>query len=125
MCLEACPTYQITRLETESPRGRIHLMINMLEGGPRSGATQLHLDRCLACRACEVVCPSGVPYGQLIEAAHTVIADVARPRPDARTATRATAARGSVSAFRTAALQGAGAAARATCARRAPAGMRH
>ncbi len=80
MCLEACPTYQITRLETESPRGRIHLMINMLEGGPRSGATQLHLDRCLACRACEVVCPSGVPYGQLIEAAHTVIADEARPR---------------------------------------------
>ncbi|MGH2491319.1 MAG: 4Fe-4S dicluster domain-containing protein, partial [Candidatus Limnocylindria bacterium] len=72
MCLEACPTYQITRLETESPRGRIHLMINMLEGGPMSDGTRLHLDRCLACRACEVVCPSGVPYGHLIEAARTV-----------------------------------------------------
>ena len=80
MCLEACPTYQITRLETESPRGRIHLMINMLEGGPTSDATRLHLDRCLACRACEVVCPSGVPYGHLIEAARTVIAEETRPR---------------------------------------------
>lgn len=80
MCLEACPTYQITRLETESPRGRIHLMINMLEGGPVTDTTRLHLDRCLACRACEVVCPSGVPYGRLIEAARTVMADGARPR---------------------------------------------
>jgi glycolate oxidase iron-sulfur subunit len=80
MCLEACPTYQITRLETESPRGRIHLMTAMLEGGPTSDATRLHLDRCLACRACEVVCPSGVPYGHLIEAARAVIADETRPR---------------------------------------------
>ncbi len=80
MCLEACPTYQITRLETESPRGRIHLMINMLEGGPITDTTRLHLDRCLACRACEVVCPSGVPYGHLIEAARTVIAEDVAPR---------------------------------------------
>jgi glycolate oxidase iron-sulfur subunit len=80
MCLEACPTYQITRLETESPRGRIHLMLAMLEGGPTSDTTRLHLDRCLACRACEVVCPSGVPYGHLIEAARTVIAEETRPR---------------------------------------------
>jgi glycolate oxidase iron-sulfur subunit len=79
MCLEACPTYQITRLETESPRGRIHLMINMLEGGPITATTRLHLDRCLECRACEVVCPSGVPYGHLIEAARTVIAEDAAP----------------------------------------------
>jgi len=55
-------------------------MINMLEGGPITDTTRLHLDRCLACRACEVVCPSGVPYGHLIEAARTVIADEARPR---------------------------------------------
>ena len=80
MCLEACPTYQITRLETESPRGRIHLMINMLEGGPTSDTTRLHLDRCLACRACEVVCPSGVPYGHLIEAARTVLGEESSPR---------------------------------------------
>ncbi len=68
MCLEACPTYTLTGLETESPRGRIHLMDAMTHG--RIGATarvSLHLDRCLGCRACEAVCPSGVPYGELIE----------------------------------------------------------
>jgi glycolate oxidase iron-sulfur subunit len=70
LCLEACPTYQITQLETESPRGRLHLMGAIAEGridALSSDATVLHLDRCLACRACEAVCPSGVPYGRLIE----------------------------------------------------------
>jgi glycolate dehydrogenase iron-sulfur subunit len=69
LCLEACPTYRITRLETESPRGRLHLMGALGAGAiaPQSAAA-LHLDRCLACRACEAVCPSGVPYGRLIEA---------------------------------------------------------
>lgn len=58
----------LTRLETESPRGRIHLMEQLSLG--RLAATdtlRLHLDRCLACRACEAVCPSGVQYGALIE----------------------------------------------------------
>ena len=70
LCLEACPTYQITQLETESPRGRLHLMGAIADGRidtRSSAATLLHLDRCLACRACEAVCPSGVPYGRLIE----------------------------------------------------------
>lgn len=70
LCLEACPTYKITQLETESPRGRLHLMGAIADGRidpARSRATLLHLDRCLACRACEAVCPSGVPYGRLIE----------------------------------------------------------
>jgi len=70
LCLEACPTYRITQLETESPRGRLHLMGAIADGRidlDRSDATVLHLDRCLACRACEAVCPSGVPYGRLIE----------------------------------------------------------
>ena len=70
LCLEACPTYRITQLETESPRGRLHLMGAIADRRVdlgRNDATVLHLDRCLACRACEAVCPSGVPYGRLIE----------------------------------------------------------
>jgi len=76
MCLEACPTYGLTGLETESPRGRIHLMQALFDGriGPEP-ETRVHLDRCLGCRACEAVCPSGVRYGALLE--HTR-ADLAR-----------------------------------------------
>ena len=68
MCLQACPTYLLTGLETESPRGRIHLMDALAKGRiePTDNVTE-HLDRCLGCRACEAVCPSGVPYGRLIE----------------------------------------------------------
>lgn len=79
MCLEACPTYGITGLETESPRGRIHLMQALFEGriAPEP-ETRVHLDRCLGCRACEAVCPSGVRYGALLE--HTR-ADLARHEP--------------------------------------------
>jgi len=76
LCLEACPTYRITQLETESPRGRLHLMGAIADGRidlDRSDATVLHLDRCLACRACEAVCPSGVPYGRLIEETRAVV----------------------------------------------------
>ena len=77
LCLEACPTYKITHLETESPRGRLHLMGALADGridALESDATVLHLDRCLACRACEAVCPSGVPYGRLIEETRAGIA---------------------------------------------------
>lgn len=68
-CLQACPTYLETGLETESPRGRIALMKAVNEG--RIGITPnvyRHWDLCIQCRACEVACPSGVPYGSLIEA---------------------------------------------------------
>jgi Fe-S oxidoreductase len=68
-CLQACPTYLETGLETESPRGRIALMKAVNEG--RIGMTPSvvrHWDLCIQCRACEVACPSGVPYGRLIEA---------------------------------------------------------
>lgn len=76
MCLEACPTYGLTGLETESPRGRIHLMGALADGriAPTPNVL-LHLDRCLACRACEAVCPSGVPYGRLIETTRAELAD--------------------------------------------------
>jgi glycolate oxidase iron-sulfur subunit len=74
MCLEACPTYLLTRLETESPRGRIHLMQQLSSGALEPTDTvRLHLDRCLACRACEAVCPSGVGYGALIENARAAL----------------------------------------------------
>ena len=80
MCLEACPTYLLTGLETESPRGRIHLMDALAKGRiSLDERPMLHLDRCLGCRACEAVCPSGVPYGRLIEATRAQLA-AARPR---------------------------------------------
>jgi len=68
-CLPACPTYLLTGLETESPRGRIALMkaVNEERIGITSAAFK-HWDMCIQCRACEVACPSGVPYGRLIEA---------------------------------------------------------
>ena len=68
-CLQACPTYVETGLETESPRGRIALMKAVNEGrlDVTPGVVR-HWDLCIQCRACEVACPSGVPYGRLIEA---------------------------------------------------------
>jgi glycolate oxidase iron-sulfur subunit len=66
-CAASCPTYQLLGDELDGPRGRIYLIKEMLEGGRASGATQLHLDRCLTCRACETACPSGVRYGRLLE----------------------------------------------------------
>ena len=66
-CLATCPTYNLLGDELDSPRGRIYLMKQMLEGSPVSERTQLHLDRCLTCRACETTCPSGVEYGRLVD----------------------------------------------------------
>ena len=67
-CLQACPTYLQTGLETESPRGRIALMKAVNEGRLGIGEdVYRHWDMCIQCRACEAVCPSGVPYGRLIE----------------------------------------------------------
>ncbi len=85
MCLEACPTYLITRLETESPRGRIHLMQQLAEGrAAASESLRSHLDRCLACRACETACPSGVGYGALIENARAALERDPDERPSLR-----------------------------------------
>jgi glycolate oxidase iron-sulfur subunit len=71
LCLEACPTYVITGDENDGPRGRLYLMRALGEGrlASDSPAFERHIDRCLGCRACEQVCPAGVEYGQLLEAA--------------------------------------------------------
>jgi glycolate oxidase iron-sulfur subunit len=71
LCLEACPTYVVTGDENDGPRGRLYLMRAVGEGrlAADSTAFERHIDRCLGCRACEQVCPAGVEYGQLLEAA--------------------------------------------------------
>ncbi len=70
-CLPACPTYQLWGEEMDSPRGRIHLITQILESGAGTAAAAEHFDRCLGCMACMTACPSGVQYDQLIEAART------------------------------------------------------
>ncbi len=68
LCLSSCPTYIETGLEMESPRGRLALMKAVNEGRveitPRIVS---HWEMCLQCRACEAACPSGVPYGRIME----------------------------------------------------------
>ncbi len=66
-CNATCPTYQLLGDELDGPRGRIYLMKEMLETGQADEVTRTHLDRCLTCRACEITCPSGVRYGELLE----------------------------------------------------------
>ncbi|MBI1848658.1 MAG: 4Fe-4S dicluster domain-containing protein [Candidatus Rokubacteria bacterium] len=70
ICLPVCPTYRVLGEEMDSPRGRLYLIRAAAEG--RIGLTPSltrHLDLCLGCRACETACPSGVPFGSLLETA--------------------------------------------------------
>ncbi|GAB2908641.1 glycolate oxidase subunit GlcF [Paralcaligenes sp. KSB-10] len=87
-CLATCPTYQILGDELDSPRGRIYLIKQVLEGVEPTVATQQHLDRCLTCRNCETTCPSGVEYGALIDIGRNLV-DQKVERPLAQKATRA------------------------------------
>ena len=86
LCLPACPTYLETGSEADSPRGRLVLMRKLHEGAlsPSDADVTRHLDLCLGCRACETACPSGVPYGRILETAREQInAARVRPRPAA------------------------------------------
>ena len=78
-CLATCPTYNLLGDELDSPRGRIYLIKQMLEGEAPTRKTQLHLDRCLTCRNCESTCPSGVEYGNLVDIGRKVV-DAKVPR---------------------------------------------
>ncbi len=79
-CTATCPTYQLLGDELDGPRGRIYLIKGMLEGAVVTARTQLHLDRCLTCRACETTCPSGVQYGRLVDIGRK-LAEERVPRP--------------------------------------------
>jgi glycolate oxidase iron-sulfur subunit len=74
-CLQACPTYLTLEDENDSPRGRLVLMRSLVEGSlpVDDPDVRTHIDRCLGCRACETACPSGVPYGQLLEATRATL----------------------------------------------------
>jgi glycolate oxidase iron-sulfur subunit len=77
-CLPSCPTYQLTGEEAQSPRGRIHLLRQMLDGVATPNEVAAPIDSCLGCLACVPACPSGVAYEPIIEAARELVAD-ARP----------------------------------------------
>jgi glycolate oxidase iron-sulfur subunit len=72
-CQATCPTYQVLGDELDSPRGRIYLIKQVLEGGEATDKTRTHLDRCLTCRNCETTCPSGVEYGHLVDIGRKIV----------------------------------------------------
>ena len=90
-CLPACPTYQLWAEEMDSPRGRIYLVNQILDGAELSATAAEHFDRCLGCMACMTACPSGVQYDQLIEAARVWSEEARAPASEASDAQQAPA----------------------------------
>jgi glycolate oxidase iron-sulfur subunit len=80
-CTATCPTYRLLGDELDGPRGRIYLIKGLLEGKEASNKTQMHLDRCLTCLACETSCPSGVEYGHLLDIGRQLINKKVRRTP--------------------------------------------
>ena len=80
LCLPQCPTYQLSSNENESPRGRIALIQGWLGGqlAPTKTLTN-HLDQCLLCRRCERICPSVVPYGEIMDQAQYLLSEKSQP----------------------------------------------
>ncbi|MGH9124861.1 MAG: (Fe-S)-binding protein [Acidimicrobiales bacterium] len=74
LCLPSCPTYRVTGEESASPRGRIAAMRAVHAGAVMDAEFTAFMDRCVQCRACEVACPSGVPFGRLMEGARQALA---------------------------------------------------
>jgi glycolate oxidase iron-sulfur subunit len=76
LCLNDCPTYRVLGEEADSPRGRIQLIANMVaRPGAVDATARAHLEACLVCRACETACPSGVPFGRIMEGAREDLRD--------------------------------------------------
>jgi glycolate oxidase iron-sulfur subunit len=78
-CLQQCPTYLELGTETDSPRGRIHLIRALTDGKAEATPSLVrHLDLCLQCRACETACPSGVHFGSIMESGRAMLVQQGR-----------------------------------------------
>src|SRR5665647_1114164 len=74
LCLATCPTYDLTKLERSSPRGRIRMIRSVARGEMElSPLFAEEMNFCLDCQACETACPAGVKYGQMVETARVVV----------------------------------------------------
>ena len=81
LCLNDCPTYRVLGDEADSPRGRVQLIRQLVTStGPADDLLAGHLEACLVCRACETACPSGVPFGRIMEGAREELRARERPR---------------------------------------------
>src|SRR4029077_16885740 len=87
LCLNDCPTYRVLADEADSPRGRIQLIRTVIASPVAPSATTVdHLEACLVCRACETACPSGVPFGRIMEGAREALREREHGGAFARTA---------------------------------------
>ena len=79
LCLPHCPTYVVSGRDAESPRGRIALMQAVqVEGAPVTDEVVRSMQTCVQCRGCETACPSGVPFGRLMEGTRAALASAGR-----------------------------------------------